>query len=60
MNESLKRKLIQNILNRLSSKKFADWYNSGNFDRWISGDLPALEDEQISKDIESLFLHDLP
>jgi len=60
MNDELKQKLIRNILNRLSSQKFSEWYNSGNFDRWIRGELPSVTDEQIQKEIESLFLHDLP
>ena len=58
MNDELKKKLIRNILNRLSSHKFAVWYGEGGtLDRWICGDEPT---EQIEKDIETLFLHDLP
>jgi hypothetical protein len=60
MNDELKKKLVERILNRLSSQKFAKWYSDGgNFDRWICGDLTAPTHEQIVSDIETLFLHNL-
>lgn len=60
MNDELKKKLVERILNRLSSQKFAKWYaDGGNFDRWIAGDLTTPSYEQIVADIENLFLHDL-
>jgi hypothetical protein len=47
--------VIQKILNGLEKQAFADWYSNGNFDKWISGDLPAVTTEQVKKDIEKLF-----
>lgn len=50
-----KDEVIEKILQGLTRQKFADWYNSGNFDKWISGDLPKIPDNQIQKDIAELF-----
>lgn len=45
----------EQILSTLERQKFADWYNSGNFDNYISGDLPPVLKEQIIQDIIKLF-----
>ena len=54
-----KEALNEIILNALETQKFADWYNNGNFDKWISGDGNLItgtpSKEQIEKDIERLF-----
>jgi len=60
MNDELKQKIIRNILNRLTSQKFSEWYNNGNFDRWVSGGPTVVSNEEILQDVEHLFLHDLP
>lgn len=52
MNED---QVIEKIFQTLLRQKFADWYNSGRFDQWISGDLPGIEDEEIKEDIRNLF-----
>jgi hypothetical protein len=54
-----KRKLAEHILNRLEGQRFADWYNTGNFNDYISGSrargLPLLTREQILDDITKMF-----
>jgi hypothetical protein len=38
----------QEILNVLSKQKFADWYNNGNFDNYITGEMKHdAENEKI-------------
>lgn len=53
------------ILNRLESQRFADWYNRGRFDSYIQVDYPKGDVRHVSKelileDIEKMFLTDLP
>lgn len=48
------------VLERLNSQKFADWYNSGRFDSWITGEFPEgdprrITQEQILDDIKQMF-----
>lgn len=52
---SKKQIIIQKIKDALSQQRFADWYNSGNFDKWIRGDLPEVTDKTIEQDIARLF-----
>ena len=48
--------VVEKIFEGLQKQKFADWYNEGgDFDHWITGDLPAIEDEEIKNNIKSLF-----
>jgi hypothetical protein len=35
------KEIAEKVLNMLEGQKFADWYNSGHFDAYISGDLVA-------------------
>lgn len=49
-----KREMIERIRTALTTAQFADWYNSGNFDQWISAD-DAPEDEVIDEDIARMF-----
>jgi hypothetical protein len=49
------QEIAKKILNALELQKFADWYNAGNFDHWISGDLPTISDEQILEEIKEIF-----
>ena len=47
------------ILNLLSSQKFADWYNNGKFDAYIAGsEMPDERPTQamILADIKKMFL----
>lgn len=46
----------------LSRKHFADWYNTGEFNDWITGDLEHNEEltreeanREIDKDIQQIF-----
>lgn len=67
INPQDKEELITKILWTLESRRFASWYNSGNFDAYISGfetkDIKIVEkgsdrDENlkvIRKDIEKMF-----
>ncbi len=43
------------ILLGLQSQRFADWYNKGNFDAYISSDDNAPTVETIKSDIQRLF-----
>lgn len=45
----------EKILATLESQKFADWYNTGNFDKYISGDAPTITKEEILAEIKKLF-----
>ena len=47
--------LAEKILNTLERQWFADWYNTGNFDKYISGDLPPVSKEQIIADVKKMF-----
>ena len=46
--------LAKQILNALSKQHFADWYNNGYFDKFLTDDQPG-DEEQILKDIKRLF-----
>jgi hypothetical protein len=35
----MNRELLSKILSLLERQKFADWYNTGNFDAYITGDM---------------------
>jgi hypothetical protein len=61
-----KRTIALAILSRLESQQFADWYNSGDFDDWITGDMAyeqkitsAEAKEKILGQIEETFLKEL-
>ena len=43
------------ILNALEGRRFADWYNTGKFNAYISGELPQVTKEEIIEDIKRLF-----
>lgn len=48
------------VLERLNSEQFAQWYNSGRFDSWITGEFPKddprrITQEQILDDIIEMF-----
>ncbi len=51
MNED---EIAEKILNTLESQRFADWYNTGKFDEYISGD--GTKKERIIGDIKRMFL----
>jgi hypothetical protein len=53
--DPLRRKQVEHILNVLSTKRFNDWYEFGNFDRWIRGELNAPDKETILNQIEEMF-----
>jgi hypothetical protein len=55
MTKQEKTEVIEKILSTLSRQKFADWYNTGNFDKWITGDLPKVPQNQVKKDIAQMF-----
>jgi len=56
-----KRQVAENILNRLESRRFAEWYNEGGrFDDYISCTYPVGHPkhntkEEILREIETLF-----
>ncbi len=50
-----KETLRERILGVLETQKFADWYNGGNFDKWITGDEPRISEKQIRADVDTLF-----
>lgn len=59
MNEE-QQKLAEKILETLNGQRFADWYNTGRFDTYISGEYPKEDPrqptkEQILADIVKLF-----
>lgn len=52
--------LAQKILERLDTQRFADWYNKGAFDDYVTGaypkeDLRHTTKDDILKDIVDLF-----
>jgi len=52
-----KRRLAIHIRQVLWRQKFADWYTTGNFDKWVSEGTQTPEfNEQVLEDIEKLFL----
>ena len=51
-----KEQVTEKILAGLQRQKFADWYNRGNFDKWISDrEQSCLDEMEIKMDIEKLF-----
>ena len=50
-----KQQTIEKIFQGLQRQKFADWYNTGDFDKWLSGDDGAKTDAEIKEDIDRLF-----
>jgi len=50
-----KQQTIEKIFQGLQRQKFADWYNTGDFDAWIQGDTPSKTDAEIKEDIAKLF-----
>lgn len=49
-------KTIQEIiLEAIQGQKFADWYNTGRFDDYITGQEPKITKEEILKDIVKIF-----
>jgi len=50
-----KQQLIEKIFQALQRQKFADWYNTGNFDNWIRKDFGAPTDDEIKADIARFF-----
>jgi len=59
---NLKKKKItpMDVLERLNSEKFNQWYNSGNFNSWVTGEFPKedprrITQEQILDDIIQMF-----
>jgi hypothetical protein len=50
-----KKQLAEKILMALERQRFANWYNNGDFDKFISGDLDALSREEILEQIIFLF-----
>ena len=50
----------EKILNTLELQRFADWYNSGRFNAYISGDLPTVSKEDIINDIKRMFRLETP
>lgn len=55
MNEILKQTIAEIILDGLEKQTFADWYNKGHFDAYISGDIPPISKEVVIADIKKLF-----
>lgn len=57
MTELEKQVLVERIFNRLSSQSFADWYSdSGDFGKWIVGEVDAPTKEEILTQIQRTFL----
>jgi hypothetical protein len=53
MSATEKKEMVNIILNRLEGQTFADWYNNGGFDDWITGD--DKDREKIEKDVAKMF-----
>jgi hypothetical protein len=53
--EEITNKNAMEILNALEGRRFADWYNTGKFNAYISGELPQVTKEEIIEDIKRLF-----
>jgi len=45
----------QEILDLLSSERFARWYLGGNFDLYIRGETPEVSKGEILKEIKKIF-----
>lgn len=61
---SQKTAIARRILRGLEKQKFADWYNTGDFDNYIRGEYPDDDPRQptpasIENDIKDMFLSDL-
>jgi hypothetical protein len=54
--EQVKSEIAESILSRLESKRFAEWYNNGAFDHYISGDLPTVSKEEILAAVKDMFV----
>lgn len=56
-----KNEVVEKIFQTLQSQNFADWYNKGGFDAFISGDYdfeafsPDRMEREVKKEIEKLF-----
>lgn len=56
-----KNEVVEKIFQTLQSQKFADWYNKGGFDAFISGDYdfkafpPDEMEKQVKEEITRLF-----
>lgn len=47
------------IVDILSSASFAKWYNEGDFDKWITGNVPKVTDDEILEQTAKRFnLHE--
>lgn len=55
MKEKSSEEQAKNILRVLNSQDFADWYNSGDFDTWISDRKAGISEEDILKQIIKKF-----
>jgi hypothetical protein len=45
----------ETILRLLTSQDFADWYNKGRFDSYITGSEPPISKTEILDDIQKMF-----
>lgn len=52
---NLQKLLAKQILETLSKQTFANWYNLGRFDDYITGELPRVSEDEILSDIVELF-----
>lgn len=55
---SMKRQIAEKILEVLGRARFDDWYKTGNFDKYVTGEwrgTPEEDKERILKEIEQMF-----
>lgn len=50
-----KKEVAEIIANGLEKQRFADWYNNGNFEVFITDSMGGVTKETVLSDIERIF-----
>jgi hypothetical protein len=53
MSENEER-LLRKVFDLLQKQQFADWYNEGDFDHWLSGQIGAPDEEEIFEQFKDM------
>ena len=47
----IRKQLAEQVLNTLEGQKFADWYTTGRFEYYITGEYPETDSRHITRDM---------